>query len=148
MDERTVNEYKDMVAESKDTMESKIKAHLVENCPKFEESKFGGCMEYLVKIAREILGGKNGEVPDEVCYRICRDYFDDEIWREEEEEKSKKEAAETEDEDSSPTTYTPAAREKTEAEKIAEKHKELIRKANENLGIQIAKPIDLFAGAV
>lgn len=151
MNDEMIKEYKDMVAASPDTMESKIKAHLVENCFKYDESKFDRCMLYLVNIAKVILDGKNGEVPDDVCYRICRDYFDDEIWRLEDEEKAKKDAedkAEREANNSMPTKFTPVPREKTEAEKIADKHKELIKKANENLGIQIAKPIDLFAGAV
>jgi len=151
MNDEMIKEYKEMAAASPDTMESKIKAHLIENCFKYDESKFEGCMEYLVKIAKDILGGKNGEVPDEVCYRICRDYFDDEIWKKEEEEKAKMEAeekAEREANASMPSKFTPTPREKTEAEKIADKHKELIRKANENLGIAIAKPIDLFAEAL
>lgn len=151
MNNELIKEYKDMVSASPDTMDSKIKAHLIENCFKYDESKFKGCMQYLVNIAREILGGKNGEIPDEVCYRICRDYFDDDIWRKEEEDKAKREAEEKEDREannSMPTKFMPTSREKTESEKIADKHKELIKKANENLGIQIAKPIDLFAGAV
>ena len=151
MDKQQVKEYKEMLSASPDTMESKIKAHLVENCFKYDESKFKGCMKYLVNIAKEILDGKNGEVPDEICYRICRDYFDDEIWRKEEEEKAKKEAeekAEREANNSMPTKFTPAPREKTEAEKIADKHKERIKKANENLGIGMAQPIDMFAEAV
>ena len=151
MNDELIKEYKDMVSASQDTMDSKIKANLIENCFKYDESKFEGCMQYLVNIAREILGGKNGEIPDEVCYRICRDYFDDEIWRKEEEDKANTEAEEKEDREannSMPTKFMPTPREKTEAEKIADKHKELIKKANENLGIQIAKPIDLFAGAV
>lgn len=158
MNDELIKEYKEMAAASPDTMESKIKAHLIENCFKYDESKFDGCMEYLVNIAKEILGGKNGEVPDDVCYRICRDYFDDEIWRKEEEDKARRETeekAEREANNSMPTKFTPAPREKTEAEKIADKykkiadkHKELISKANENLGISIAKPIDIFGGAV
>lgn len=89
MDKNLIKDYKEMAAASTDTMESKIKAHLIENCFKYDESKFEGCMTYLVNIAKEILDGKNGEVPDDVCYRICRDYFDDEIWRKEEEEKAR-----------------------------------------------------------
>ena len=151
MDKKLIKDYKEMVAASPDTMESKIKAHLIENCFKYDESKFEGCMTYLVNIAKEILDGKNGEVPDDVCYRICRDYFDDEIWLKEEEEKAKREAEEKADREenaSLPYKFTTTPRERSEAEKIADKHKELIRKANENLGIAIAKPIDLFAGAV
>ena len=79
-----------MAKSSPMSMESMIKAHLVANCPKFIESKFDGCLKYLTACAREILDSKSGEVADDVCYKICRDYFNDEVWKQEEEEARKK----------------------------------------------------------
>lgn len=69
-----VEAYKSMAKQSPMSMESMIKAHLVENCPKFIESKLDGCLKYLTACAREILDSKSGEVADDVCYKICRDY--------------------------------------------------------------------------
>ncbi len=85
-----IEAYKMMAKQSPDTMESQIKAHLIENCFKYDESKFEGCMKYLVSCAKELLDGKNGDLADDVCYRICRDYFNDEVWRKEDEEEAKK----------------------------------------------------------
>ena len=85
-----IEAYKMMAKQSPDTMESKIKAHLIENCFKYDESKFERCMKYLVSCARELLDGKNGDLADDVCYRICRDYFNDEVWRKEDEDEAKK----------------------------------------------------------
>ena len=81
-----------MAKQSPMSMESMIKAHLVANCPKFIESKLDGCLKYLTALAREILDSKSGEVADDVCYKICRDYFNDEVWKQEEEEARKKAA--------------------------------------------------------
>lgn len=38
----------------------------------------------------------SGEIPDDVCFRICRDYFNDEIWKAEDEENERKKAEEEE----------------------------------------------------
>ena len=86
--------YKAMAKASPDSMKAKIRAHLETNCPKFagNEDRLDDCLDYLTNCAREILNSKNGEVADEVCYRICRDYFDDEIWKKEDEEKVKQAA--------------------------------------------------------
>lgn len=74
----SIDDYKKMVKKScKNSMESKVKEHLVKNCPNFDPNKFNDCMAYLFDTARKILDGKNGEIPDEVCYKICRDYFND-----------------------------------------------------------------------
>lgn len=89
-----VEAYKAMAKSSPMSMESMIKAHLVANCPKFIESKLDGCLKYLTACAREILDSKSGEVADDVCYKICRDYFNDEVWKQEEEE-AKNKAAKT-----------------------------------------------------
>lgn len=87
-----VEAYKEMAKSSPMSMKSMIKAHLVANCPKFIESKLDGCLKYLTACDREILDSKSGEVADDVCYKICRDYFNDEIWKVEDEEEAKKKA--------------------------------------------------------
>lgn len=82
-----VEAYKAMAKEkSVPTMEEQIKAILEATCDKYKgnEDKFEGCINYLTDTARELLDGKNGDVPGDVCYRICRDYFNDEIWKQEE----------------------------------------------------------------
>lgn len=86
--------YKAMAAASPDSMKAKIEANLRATCDKFpgHEDRLEDCMEYLTECAREILNGKNGEVDDDTCYRICRDYFNDEIWAKEDEAKAAKEA--------------------------------------------------------
>ena len=81
---------------SENSMEDQIRANLESTCDKFagNEDKFDRCMNFLVQVAKEILEGKNGEIPDEVCFRICRDYFNDEIWKAEDEENERKKAEE------------------------------------------------------
>lgn len=81
---------------SENSMEAQIRANLESTCDKFagNEDKFDRCMAFLVKCANEILEGKNGDIPDEVCFRICRDYFNDEIWKAEDEENERKKAEE------------------------------------------------------
>lgn len=92
--EQQIEAYKKMAKEVASVgMEARIKANLEKTCDKYKgyEDKFPGCIAYLVSVVKEILGGKNGEVDDNVCYRICRDYFNDELWKKEAEEKAKKE---------------------------------------------------------
>ena len=81
---------------SENSMEAQIRANLEATCDKFagNEDKFERCISYLEECASEILEGKNGDVPDEVCFRICRDYFNDEIWKAEDEENERKKAEE------------------------------------------------------
>lgn len=97
---------------SENSMEAQIRANLESTCDKFEgnEDKFDRCMEFLKKVCLEMLGGEDaaegdenrnckklsGEIPDEVCFRICRDYFNDEIWKAEDEENERKKAEEEE----------------------------------------------------
>lgn len=83
---------------SENSMEAQIKANLESTCDKFKgnEDKFDRCMSFLVQCANEILEGKNGDIPDDVCFRICRDYFNDEIWKAEDEEEARKKAEEEE----------------------------------------------------
>ena len=91
--EQQIEAYKKMAKEAASVgMEARIKANLEKTCDKYKghEDKFPGCIAYLVSVAKEILGGRNGEVDDNVCYRICRDYFNDEIYLQEEAEESAK----------------------------------------------------------
>lgn len=90
----TMDAYKTMAAQSPDSMKAQITRHLAEACPKFigNEDKIDRCIKYLTDCAREILGGKNGDVADDVCFKICRDYFNDEVWKAEDEEEAKKKA--------------------------------------------------------
>ena len=83
---------------SENSMEAQIRANLEKTCDKFagNEDKFDRCMAFLVQCANEILEGQNGDIPDEVCFRICRDYFNDEIWKAEDEENERKKAEEEE----------------------------------------------------
>lgn len=81
-----IKAYKKMAKSSPDSMAAKIRSVLEKTCDKFigHEDRLDDCIAYLVECAREILNGKNGEVDDETCYRICRDYFNDELWRNDE----------------------------------------------------------------
>lgn len=95
---------------SENSMEAQIRANLESTCDKFagNEDKFDRCMVFLKKVCLEMLGGEDaaegdengnckklsGEIPDEVCFRICRDYFNDEIWKAEDEENELKKAEE------------------------------------------------------
>ena len=97
---------------SENSMEAQIRANLESTCDKFagNEDKFDRCMEFLKKVCLEMLGGEDaaegvedgnfktlsGEIPDEVCFRICRDYFNDEIWKAEDEKAERKKAEEEE----------------------------------------------------
>ncbi len=81
MKDELLEQYKAMAKHG--TMEERIDAHLKANCEKYDPKKLKDCVKHLVDVAREILDGNNGEVPDEVCFKICRDYFNDELWKEE-----------------------------------------------------------------
>ena len=97
---------------SENSMEAQIRANLESTCDKFagNEDKFDRCMEFLKKVCLEMLGGEDaaegvedgnfktlsGDIPDEVCFRICRDYFNDKIWKKEDEENERKKAEEEE----------------------------------------------------
>lgn len=89
--------YKEMAKSSPDSMKAMIEANLKATCDKYagHEDRLDDCIKYLTDCAREILDGKNGDVADEVCFRICRDYFNDELWNVEE-VKTKAEAAKIE----------------------------------------------------
>ena len=95
VNEATIEAYKAMAKDSEcPSMETQIRENLYRTCDKFagNEDKFERCISYLEECASEILEGKNGDVPDEVCFRICRDYFNDEIWKKEDEEEAREKA--------------------------------------------------------
>jgi hypothetical protein len=95
VNEATIEAYKAMAKDSEcPSMETQIRENLERTCDKFvgNEDKFERCISYLEECASEILEGKNGDVPDEVCFRICRDYFNDEIWKKEDEEEARENA--------------------------------------------------------
>ena len=95
---------------SENSMEAQIRTNLESTCDKFagNEDKFDRCMAFLKKVCLEMLGGEDaaegdenrryrtlsGDIPDEVCFRICRDYYNDEIWKAEDEENERKKAEE------------------------------------------------------
>lgn len=175
---------------SENSMEAQIRANLESTCDKFagNEDKFDRCIDFLKKVCLEMLGGEDaaegvedgnfktlsGEIPDEVCFRICRDYFNDEIWKAEEErlakEKSEKEKKAPEKSakakkkaQAKPTNPAPepepekAGTEKPVAvvqeepvtadslvKKTAERNRLIIEANNKKLGIGLAETIDLF----
>lgn len=138
---------------SENSMEDQIRANLESTCDKFagNEDKFDRCMAFLVKCANEILEGENGDIPDEVCFRICRDYFNDEIWKAEDEENERKKAEEEERAKEKALTEKPVAvvpEEPVTAEslvkKVADKNRLIIEENNKKLGIGLAETIDLF----
>lgn len=95
VNEATIEAYKAMAKDSEcPSMETQIRENLERTCDKFagNEDKFERCISYLEECASEILEGKNGDIPDEVCFRICRDYFNDEIWKKEDEEEAREKA--------------------------------------------------------
>ena len=92
-----IEAYKEMAKASPDSMKAMIEANLKATCDKYagHEDRLDDCIDYLTSCAKEILDHQNGEVDNETCYRICRDYFNDELWNVEE-VKTKAEAAKIE----------------------------------------------------
>ena len=114
--------YKEMAKASPDSMKAMIEQNLKATCDKYagHEDKLDDCIDYLTDCAEEILGGKNGEVDNETCFRICRDYFNDEIWKKEEEEKAEQAAkAEKRKADQKKREEARAAKKKAAEEKRA-----------------------------
>jgi uncharacterized membrane protein YqiK len=131
VNEATIEAYKAMAKDSAcPSMEAQIRENLERTCDKFagNEDKFDRCISYLEECAQEILEGKNGDVPDEVCFRICRDYFNDEIWKAEDEEAAQAKA-EAEERAAKNEAKKKAAEEKKAA--VAAKKAELARKKAE-----------------
>ena len=132
LNEEQIAAYREMAKNaSENSMESQIRANLEATCDKFagNEDKFDRCMAFLNNVCMEMLGGADaaedvqdenykklsGEIPDEVCFRICRDYFNDEIWKAEDEENERKKAEEE-------------RRAKEKAEKESKKNKKTAKK--------------------
>jgi hypothetical protein len=183
--------YKEMAKNaSENGMEAQIRANLESTCDKFagNEDKFDRCMAFLKKVCLEMLGGEDaaegdengnyktlsGDIPDEVCFRICRDYFNDEIWKAEDEENERKKAekeknapaksAKTKKRTPAKTTNSapdpepekdgtekPVAAVQEEpvtaeslVKKVAERNRLIIEENNKKLGIGLAETIDLF----
>lgn len=120
-----LNEYKVIAKASKRNMKDCIRAHLVAHCPKFQghEDRLDECIGYVTECAKEILGGKSGNVSDDACYKMARDFFNDELWdKADKPAKKVAQTGETEDDDDdvgveqeNPPTETPET--KTETEK-------------------------------
>lgn len=68
------------------SMRDLIVDDLKSNCEKFNPNLTDKCIDYLFDCAKEILCDRSGEIPNNLCFRICRDYFNDEVWKHEEEE--------------------------------------------------------------
>lgn len=132
LNDEQIAAYREMAKNvSENSMEAQIRANLESTCDKFagNEDKFDRCMAFLTNVCMEMLGGEDaaegdenmnckklsGEIPDEVCFRICRDYFNDEIWKAEDEENERKKAEEEE-------------RAKAKAEKESKKNKKTAKK--------------------
>lgn len=113
INEEQIAAYREMAKNaSENSIEAQIRANLESTCDKFagNEDKFYRCMIFLKNVCMEMLGGEDaaegdenrsyktlsGEIPDDVCFRICRDYFNDEIWKAEDEENERKKAEEEE----------------------------------------------------
>lgn len=111
LNDEQIATYREMAKNAgENSMKAQIKANLEATCDKFagNEDKFDRCMLFLQKVCLEMLGGEDaaegdensnckklsGDIPDEVCFRICRDYFNDEIWKAEDEENERKKAEE------------------------------------------------------
>lgn len=153
--DETIEAYKKMAKESSGAdMKAQIQENLSRTCDKFagNEDKLDRCLEYLTDCAKEILGGKNGEVDNETCYRICRDYFNDEIWKKEEEEQAEKDrrqkeaaekkAAEKAAKKSQKKKVDPKIRKVTEdfEKEQAEKNRERVEKLKAKHVVKVIKP--------
>ena len=78
-------------------MKEIIKNYLEEQCKidpclaeKYKDTLIDGCIEYINKMAREELGGKNGAIKDGVVYHWAREYYVDGIAEKEKAEKVQK----------------------------------------------------------
>jgi len=130
-----IEAYKEMAKASPASMKTMIEENLKATCDKYagHEDRLDDCIDYLTECAKQILGSQNGEVDNETCYRICRDYFNDELWTKEDEskkaEQSKKKAKEPKKKAEKPVKKTASqvekeslGKEKQRIEKLKEKH--------------------------
>lgn len=126
--------YKEMAKTSPDSVKAMIEANLKATCDKYagHEDRLDDCIDYLTDCAAEILGHKSGEVDNETCFRICRDYFNDEIWAKEDQEKAAKAEKRKDDRkrlEEERAARKKAAEEKKKAEALAKKAAAEARKA-------------------
>lgn len=146
-----IEAYKEMAKDSSRDMEKCIRRHLEENCPKFKgnEERFEDCIKYVEDCAREILGSRHcGDVADDACYRMARDYFDDEIWAKEDEEKAAKEAKRKESAEKKKAPKKAAKKSEAKAKKAIQdieneqldKERERLEKLKEKHGLKAAEP--------
>lgn len=96
--EAQLKEYKAIAEKESVNMKACIRKHLEENCPKFKEheDRFDDCIDFVTECARIILDNKSGDVADDACYKMARDYFNDDLWKVDDELKA---AAKKEDEE-------------------------------------------------
>ena len=154
INQEKIDAYREMAKNaSENSMEAQIRANLESTCDKFagHEDRLEDCMEYLTECARGILNGKNGEVDDDTCYRICRDYFNDEIWAKEDEAKTAKEAKRKADKEkldkirSEKKAKKPVKMTASQVEKESlGKEKQHIEKLKEKHGCKPAEPEKTF----
>lgn len=75
-------------------MKEIIKEYLEEQCKvdnclaeKYKDTLLDGCIDYITKMARKELSGKNGAIKDDVVFHWAREYFVDGIAEKEKAEK-------------------------------------------------------------
>lgn len=107
--------YREAEKSNKDFLKKEIVKHLVTNCPKFVPERIDACIEHIKVCVCEMLGGReaaksvngvetlSGAVSSDTVFRMARDYFNDEMWKNEKEkpktEKKKEEAAKPENDE-------------------------------------------------
>ena len=142
--------YREMAKNAgENSMEAQIRANLESTCDKFagNEDKFDRCIAFLGQCANEILEGKNGDIPNEVCYRICRDYFNDEIWKVEDEEEARKKAEDEErakakaEKESNKNKKTAKNTAKKASKKTENGHAKTTKPAPESVATENEKPV-------
>lgn len=119
-----IEAYKEMAKASPASMKTMIEENLKATCDKYagHEDRLDDCIDYLTECAKQILGSKNGEVDNETCYRICRDYFNDELWKEEPKKEPKKKAEKPVKKTAEQVEKETVANERERIEKLKEKH--------------------------
>lgn len=93
--EEYIKMYREAEKANKDFLKKEIVKHLVANCPKFDQERIDGCIKYIETAVSKMLGGRNaaksvngvdtlsGAVSSDTVFRMARDYFNDEMWKNE-----------------------------------------------------------------
>lgn len=137
-----IEAYKEMAKASPASMKTMIEENLKATCDKYagHEDRLDDCIDYLTECAKQILGSKNGEIDNETCYRICRDYFNDELWAKEDEskkaEQSTKKVKEPKKKAEKPVKKTAAQVEK----EAVDAENERLEKLKEKHGLKAPEP--------